>query len=214
MPRLIYPWKRFWYARSTGFVLSDGGYLFDPDGEYGGVLNRDALPFERIAGIPCLVLLGEPGIGKSTALRTWDATLRFDLGAYQTDTSLTENVFRHAEVLAWLEGTHNIVLSFDSLDEGRLAVPNVAKVLLRELSKWGHNLRRLFLRIACRTADWPQSFEDGMVELWGEDMVGVYQLGPLRRNDVTIAAELHGIDTVAFLKEIDHREAVPLAIKP
>jgi hypothetical protein len=52
----------------------------------------DVVSFESIASTPCLVLLGEPGIGKSTALDrenvavrktlsgSGDGILRFDLG--------------------------------------------------------------------------------------------------------------------------------------
>ena len=48
--------------------LSDSGYLFDPDSEFGNIYNPDVFPFEKIAKFHCLGLLGEPGIGKSTGM--------------------------------------------------------------------------------------------------------------------------------------------------
>ncbi len=214
MPQVRYPWKRFWYPLGADFRLFDGGYLSDPDGEHGQPLNPDAVSFDHISNIPCLVLLGEPGIGKSTALQNSDATLRFDLGAYQTDTSISQDVFHHPDVLAWLQGANTLVLSFDSLDEGRLTVPNIAKVLIRELTKWHANVSRLHLRVACRMAEWPVTLEDALKELWGEHQVGVFQLAPLRHKDVIDAAHVNGIDPATFLDEVAKREAVPLACKP
>jgi hypothetical protein len=154
-----YPWRRFWYPRSADFRLTDRGYLIDPEGEHGRLLNPEAVSLDGLYSVPCLVLLGEPGIGKTTALREADATLKFDLGAYQTDTSLTEEVFRNPEVQAWSRGTHPLSLSFDGLDEGRVAIANIVKVLLRELTKFKDNTHRLAVRIGCRTADWPSSLD-------------------------------------------------------
>jgi len=60
----IYNWRRFWCARTGKINLSDGGYPYDPESEYGKIYNPDVLRFDAIAGMPCLALLGEPGIGK------------------------------------------------------------------------------------------------------------------------------------------------------
>ena len=48
--------------------LSDGGFLYDPDNKYAEFVQSDVVPFEKIAHQPCLALLGEPGIGKSTVM--------------------------------------------------------------------------------------------------------------------------------------------------
>jgi hypothetical protein len=105
-----YPWKRFWCHRSSEFRLTDGGYLSDPDEEYGHILNPDAVSFEQICSIPCLVLLGEPGIGKSTAIQESEATLEVDLGSFQTDTTLANAVFKHPQIQAWAAETQKLTL--------------------------------------------------------------------------------------------------------
>jgi hypothetical protein len=46
------------------------GYLLDPNARYGHIYNPDVETFESIARFPCLVLLGEPGMGKSRTLKT------------------------------------------------------------------------------------------------------------------------------------------------
>jgi hypothetical protein len=65
MPKITYNWKRF-YRRAGGiFNLSDAGFLVNPDGKHGYRLNPDVVPWDSLASTPCLILLGEPGIGKS-----------------------------------------------------------------------------------------------------------------------------------------------------
>jgi hypothetical protein len=43
--------------------------LPDPEAEYGEFYNPSIISFERIAHVPCLALLGEPGMGKSKILK-------------------------------------------------------------------------------------------------------------------------------------------------
>jgi hypothetical protein len=64
-----YPWKRFWAPRDGQIDLSDEGFLADPESEsFWYSPNPDLKAFDQISALPCLVLLGEPGIGKSTAI--------------------------------------------------------------------------------------------------------------------------------------------------
>jgi len=224
MLKQVYNWKRFWCSRTGTVNLSDGGYLYDPDSEYGRFYNSDVVPFNTIAKIPCLVLLGEPGIGKSTAMNSQQAlierqvaetggiSLWFNLRAYQTDIRLYQAIFEHPVFRSWLDGEHQLHLFFDSLDECILRIDTIADMLLEELKKYP--VERLNLRIACRTADWPIHLEEGLRKLWGDGAVGVYELTPLRRVDILEAADANGLDPDMFLREIDRREVVPFAIKP
>ena len=68
-PQKSYDWKRFWCPRDGSINLIDSGYLADPDGPYGSYLNPALPPFEEISRLPCLALLGEPGIGKTSTMR-------------------------------------------------------------------------------------------------------------------------------------------------
>jgi hypothetical protein len=90
----MYQWKRFWCPRTGTFNLADGGYLVDPESEHAKWFGSDAAPFSKIVEAPCLALLGEPGIGKSTAIasardtiaqaltKTGDRLLWIDLREY------------------------------------------------------------------------------------------------------------------------------------
>ena len=224
MPLRIYNWKRFWCTRTGRLNLSDSGYLFDPESEFGNIYNPDVFPFETIAKFPCLGLLGEPGIGKSTTMWTQkriidaqvteagDASQWVDLRAFQTDARLVKAIFEDPVFLDWKKGSHRLHLFLDSLDECLLRIDSVVALLLDEFRR--SPIERLSVRIACRTADWPLGLEEGLRELWGNDLVEVYELAPLRRRDVAEAARANGLDPDSFLAEVDRKEVVPLAIKP
>lgn len=224
MAKVIYDWQRFWCPRDSSYSLQDGGYLADPHSTWGAAFNPNLLAFEDVAQAPCLVLLGEPGIGKTQAIeaswRTVEAELRaaghetllVDLRTGDSEDRLIRKIFGHPTFKAWQEGSHDLFLFLDSLDECLLRVSTVAGLLLEELA--GRPVDRLRLRIACRTAEWPQLLEIGLNEKWGEEAVWVVELVPLRRADVTVAAQTRGVDPEAFLESIQEAGAVPLAIRP
>src|SRR5580693_5681177 len=60
--------RRFWVPRGTDPDLSDDGFLVDPESKRAQIRGSAALPFQAFADKPVLILLGEPGIGKTTAL--------------------------------------------------------------------------------------------------------------------------------------------------
>lgn len=219
-----YNWKRFWCSRADSFDLSDGGYLSDPDSEWGHLYNPHVKSFESIASIPCLILLGEPGIGKTYAMQTaqkavsaeikekGERVLNFDLRSYGSEDRLVRELFGGKIFSDWIKAEYRLHVFLDSLDECLLRIDTLAALLVDKLKEYPVN--RICLRIACRTADWPRSLEEGLKQLWGEDAVGVYELTPLRRVDVIEAANAHNLDHNDFLQKIDKKEVVPLAIKP
>lgn len=224
MGKLLYNWKRFWCPRDGNINLSDGGYLYDPDSPYGNISNPDVVPFESIARVPCLILLGEPGIGKSYALHTekedilikiqerHDELIWLDLRSYGDEDRLIRELFDNETINNWKGGTNLLHIYLDSLDECLLRIDQVAALLLDKLT--GLPIERLNFRIACRTADWPNGLELGLKQLWGRESVGIYELAPLRRLDVIEAAKINGLISESFINEIDQKEVVSLAIKP
>ncbi|MEB2307701.1 MAG: hypothetical protein OZ917_00110 [Candidatus Brocadiaceae bacterium] len=214
-----YNWKRFWCPRADSFDLSDGGYLRDP-----GLYNPHVKSFESITSIPCLVLLGEPGIGKTYAMQTaqkavsaeikekGEQVLNFDLRSYGSEDRLVRELFGGKIFSDWIEAEYRLHVFLDSLDECLLRIDTLAALLVDKLKEYP--VDRICLRIACRTADWPGSLEEGLKQLWGGDALGVYELTPLRQEDVIDAAKAYNLDDNKFLQEIDQRGVVPLAIKP
>jgi hypothetical protein len=224
MARNLYDWKRFWCPREGRFDLADRGFLVDPEDALAWFGRSDVVSFESIADAPCVVLLGEPGIGKSTALElecraiekklagTGDVLLRVDLREFQTDQRLAARVFTSRQMEDWRQGAGILHLFFDSLDEALLRIDNIAAVLSSELKKLPPE--RLRLRLASRTVDWPAGLESSLRNIWGGDRVRVFELVPLRRMDVVTAAKSEGIDPDAFLDAIDALGAAPLANRP
>jgi predicted NACHT family NTPase len=224
-PMAKYNWKRFWCPPAGHVSLSDSGFLVDPDDPYGASLNPDVVAWDSVSQSACLILLGEPGIGKSSALvserertdqllkETGDQLLWVDLRRYKSDQRLHEHVFESAVVRAWRSGTSRLHLFVDSMDECLMRIENIGPILIGELSELP--VERLSIRIACRTADWPRGLEGQFRSLWGDENVAIYELAPLRRADVLEAARASRIEPAAtFVDQIIRSGAVPLAIKP
>jgi predicted NACHT family NTPase len=227
MPNQDYKWKRFWCPRSGSINLACGGYLCDPEAEWGKIYNPDLVTFKTISNLPCLALLGEPGIGKTHALeaeqkeiiseiqKQGERVLSLDMRSFGSEDRLIRRLFDSQEFTEWLKGTHQLHIFLDSFDECLLRIDTLATLLVDEFKIYRDEIKRLNLRIACRTAVWPAVLEEGLQEIWGKNNVGIYELAPLRRIDVSQAAKIAGIkDDEAFLEEINQKNLVPLAIKP
>ncbi len=191
-----FDWKRFWYPFGTTVSFADDGFVADPEGEYGSYLNPELSGLTRYEDKQCLVLLGEPGLGKSDALDQYriqlletlhgspDRVELINLKNFGSDFALVRNVFESNPIVSWVAGKGQLFLLFDSLDEGMLRVEALSGLLIQEFRKLP--VERLWVCIACRPAVWPSSFGDDLRLLWGAERVSVLKLAPLRRRDVRI----------------------------
>ncbi len=218
-----YDWQRFWIPQTGVLDLTDAGFLRDPVDERFG---RDGLrTLADLEGYRALVLLGEPGIGKSTNLKLEHerlnalpddrrpASIYADLKVNSSEEALRRRIFESPALEAWKSGGDRLVLHLDSLDEAMLRIETLASILAEELQALPSN--RLSVRIACRTAVWPAvTLGTALVGIWGEAVVGIFELAPLRRCDVVTALAAHGIEPEAFLSDLFGAHAVPFAIKP
>lgn len=220
-----YDWQRFWIARTGMLDLSDGGFLADPTSPLRRSHPATPATLAELAQYRALVLLGEPGIGKSITLEAEAArasanavadgttSIHVDLRAYSSDALLHQRVFGSPEFIAWTTDNSHLILHLDSLDEALLRIDSIANLLASELPRYPTS--RMSVRIACRTAVWPGAILEPVLKgLWGSDAVGVFELAPLRRKDVAAAATAHGIDADIFIRELYAADVVPFAIKP
>jgi len=217
-----YFWKRFWVENGQTIYLDRDGYLSDPEDEHSGSGSQKIhRSYEEIKHYPVLFLLGEPGIGKSDTIhklykqtekqnKREEQVFYFDLKDYGENDLDSEII---GELKQKLQNYDCYVTLFlDSFDECTLNFNGLAAKLRREFKQLPAEL--LCVRIACRTAEFPESLRTEMSEHWGKDNVGIFELAPLRRRDVELAASENSIDSEIFLDELNRQEVVPFAIHP
>ncbi|RJR05488.1 hypothetical protein C4588_08380, partial [Candidatus Parcubacteria bacterium] len=215
-----YNWTRFWSPRGDGYLSDTDGYLLDPEEKYSHLYQKHVVSLDDISHIPCLILLGEPGAGKSCTIAEEETLIRnknlqtlfLELSSCENNADLNNALFEDEIFLSSLKNNVPIHIFLDDLDEYLLKESTVCKYLIRKFNKI--QTANIYLRIACRTADWPLTFEDDLKKIWGKDNVDVYELLPLRQKDVIEAAKVNELNWNKFLEIINEKEVVPLAIKP
>jgi len=174
-----------------------------------------------------LVLLGEPGIGKSSEWRKLrdqlageDQHLFLNLGDFAADSELREALEKDPKVEHWQRQATatELTLWLDSLDEGLLHMRKLQGTLQRILSRLP--LERLRLRLTCRNAVWPVAFTEALSDLWNfgpkptSQQISVLLLRPLTQEQVAQAAETEGLVAEDFLQAVAELDAQPLASIP
>jgi hypothetical protein len=219
-----YDWKRYWVPRDGSFAFDFEGFLAPPSNDGGWSWQKtDVVGFHELAAKPCLVLLGEPGIGKSIALgsarkhvlatRPSARVLFRNLGEYGDEGRLIEEIFESPEFTAWSSTGGELHVFLDSFDECLLRLDTVAALLAERIRRVA-SVDGLFFRIASRTAEWRMGLEEAMRQKWGEERVKVYELAPLTKQQVQVAVTANTADVSKFMREVIGREVVSFAIKP
>lgn len=226
-----YPWLRYWCRRGDRPALADD-FLIPPDQKpdwfsAGQTTTLRTLP--QLGNVPCLVLLGDPGTGKSNEIAAEAIRLttskpadlevkRLDL-KLRTQALIEKEVFARPEFIGWTEGKHSLVLFFDSMDECWRRVPELGPVMLSELEPHlKKNLPPLCLRLGCRAAEWREEIETELREVFREtkkdEKVQVWELAPLTLADAREAAKALGLDDTKFLAEVKARDVNAFAAHP
>ncbi|HTX13457.1 MAG TPA: hypothetical protein VME22_32870 [Solirubrobacteraceae bacterium] len=174
----------------------------------------------ELSSVDCLVLHGDPGIGKSTVLASEQRRLTeegkeilsLDLADIADINDLTTQLFASQAWTRWRDDSSHLILFLDTLDNALLRIPTLRRALVRELGRV--DTSRLQLRIACRGVDWPTTLTEDLSRLWTSPPSLRYLL-PLRPADVEhAAAEAPGVDPDAFVSQVLERGVVPLATSP
>ncbi len=120
-----YNWNRAWLPQGD---ISQQDYLGFPTYKIYGYETEKiiAVPLQELEKIQCLVLLGEPGMGKSTAIA--EVTLKngknllvkFALNEFSTEEQLFEELEEQPLFHEWKHTDKTLFLYLDSLDEALL----------------------------------------------------------------------------------------------
>ncbi|MDL5050708.1 hypothetical protein QQ054_32430 [Oscillatoria amoena NRMC-F 0135] len=222
----IMPWKRFW-CRFGGIIHvghETQGFLSDPEGEFTKLYNPELFTLDQLATESCLILCGDPGIGKSTVIQQHKDALKSSLGEgghfipidfrdVPSDTAFTRWTFDSHDWQKWKASTDKLLLVVDGVDEGLVKIPGFVSFLAASLRN--EPLDRLKLILACRSAEWPVNEGEQLISLFGRfEKPPIYELCPLRQCDAKLAAETMEINPHNFIQSVYQQKVVGMAALP
>lgn len=213
---------RFWLPEGQEIPLPDAGFMTDR-ADLLEAANPEAKALSKLAGIDCLVLIGEPGLGKTTEMKAEyhrvdadlpdeDRALLVELGFTRVASELREAIFESEQFQEWLRGDGRLHLFLDSLDEPRMRLETAAKILIRGLEEAPH--RRLSIRLSCRSADRHEALEGELRGWFPGERFAIRELAPLTRADAAASAVAQGVDPDKFVGEVISSELQSLAMVP
>lgn len=197
---------RFWRKRGNEVSMNDEGFFIDPVEKYGKILNPNAQSYKEISATQCLILLGEPGTGKTTEInKMYECSegekMIIDFKEINSDYVLDNELFKSEEIERWKKDSTILHLFLDSFDEGRIRLDTLAAIMSSKLKKLP--TERLMLRIACRTSDFPDTFSKELDGIFlSKDKVGLYEICPLRKIDVVNFVSSEGVRGDQFVQQI------------
>lgn len=218
-----YNWQRFWYQAGEVPPIDKNGYLTKSINH-----ETDELisTYDAISHRGCLILLGEPGIGKSDTLKkayeseyyrikgTKNDVRFIDLRDVATRDDFKEELFNQTFFKQWKKGSHTLTLFMDSFDESLMQFENLVDYLGKQLNLISSHVNRLRLRIACRSGVWIKDLSEKFENMWTEDQFSTYHLAPLCKQDIVGVLESSGIEPHKFLEEAESKGIVSFLVKP
>jgi len=224
----IIPWKRFWCRFGDAIHIGDEhqgqGFLTDPDRDFTRFYNPHLFTFEDLVREKCLILCGDPGTGKSTALLQAMPFLENALGRdakliwlefrdVPNESVFARRTFESDSWKQWKNSSGKLALVVDGVDEGLVKIPGFVSYLAGELRN--APIDRLQIVLVCRSAEWPVSEGQQLIGLWGViEKPSIFELCPLRQCDAMQAAETLGIDAFAFNQAVYQQKIIGLAALP
>jgi hypothetical protein len=220
------PWARFWSPRKSRTHSTSGEFFEDPQELFGEHLDPQAATLSQITPeTGLLVLCGEPGLGKTTELdflresvpvsfRDCERLIYLKARVFESFSDLQAHFDSHPDWKAWLSNDVHLTILFDGLDEGFIRMPTLVARLRSFLET--KPVERLRLVLSCRSFEWPVAEGEQLASLWTkkENAGFIFELEPLRREDVRLAAEQRGHDGDKFLQAVHRADVASLASRP
>ncbi len=215
--------SRYWLPDGDPLDFSDRGFMPDPSKPWAAAWAPNVRSYADIDEKACLVLIGEPGLGKTTALQqasealhenseSDDAVLFIDLSATTEEAVLRSRIFDSPQWRRWHDGDHRLHLFLDTLDFALLRVETIGDLIQEGLADAPTD--RLALRLACRTADRYLTLESWLQRRFGADQFGQFGLLPFTASNVQDAASARVEHPQTFLRAVITKGLQPLAMIP
>lgn len=215
-------WTRRWLPFHHA-LSADSSY-----GEPVKSVTGEGSTLDELADIPCVVLLGAPGTGKTRDARRAVAWLRasstcvdFVQAGRANDLGATlVGLLRQPRGIDWQAGRATWHVFIDGVDEAPGGAPGFEdklRSLLDALIESGGPIAKLRLRLLCRTAEWTESLEQSLGSLWVEAEVKKLQISPLLEADVREAVQVSTGDShkaASFLESVKQLRIEALASRP
>lgn len=181
--------------------------------------SRNSFSLDDLADIPVIILLGEPGIGKTSEITDYFERARqtnnehiWELQEYPpTDFNQFFNQLQ-SQIQSGEQRT--LVVFIDAFDESQHSPVNLGRNLVAALKATPMLLDKLYLRVACRTADWSEDTTSRLKSLFGQGNVLTIELDALGQQEVVQAAKAHEINVYKFLELIEQNALATLTLKP
>lgn len=214
---------RYWTPHGMPTRVDEHGYTVLGERKWRAFYNPHLKATNELLGSSeVLVLLGEPGSGKSFELNTLKCqaeaaaarSVRFiDLGRY-ADAGILDSALRHALKECISEGTPT-TLFLDALDECRVNIKRAETVIEDVLLEADAGALRIV--ITCRTPVWPRSLEDTLRGHWQsfkESAINIFEIAPYSRGQVAAALRERKIGAQAFFQSLLASGAYALSLHP
>lgn len=200
--------------------LDADGFLRDPESPFGSSYRRVLSTLEGLDEIPSIVIIGEPGMGKTFELERYcrektGNAIYFNLRDYDSNDigRLGAEIMEHEVYQNAIRSSTEFYLLLDSYDEGHILIRNLTSKLIEVLRVIRHEQLRLRIRIACRSSELPELLVSELNGILTTD-VRVFSLARLRNVDVESALEVYGIPKDDFYRYLFSNHATAFASTP
>ena len=220
----LYSWQRLWLP--IGSKYNEDQYGFPNFSSYDILMEQvtsNAKSLTELRNDRCLVLIGDPGIGKSTEIAAIEhdetsITKKYSLRDFAATAELFERVI---EDISGNDSEDRLFLYFDGLDEGLLNIIKLNTAFINWLiglkAKSRSLFDRIYFRITCRSVTWSEISETTTIrlrELFGESDVKILELASLRREDVRLALEENGLSPEEFINLVHDNRLQGFCLDP
>jgi hypothetical protein len=224
--QLDYGWTRYWYPFDRQIPMADG-YLAYSGIEDGGS-DQNGRTLGQLKHVPCLVLLGAPGMGKTREAEAAATSLRADselvdlvYAGRRADPGRTlSDLLRGTNCTNWLSSGRTWYIFIDGIDEASGAAAGFEggfQTFLDGVAGIGGEISAIRLRLLCRTVEWTATLDRTLETIWTDREVQKRQIGPLREIDVRNASDISIGDkdqAARFVNAMAESQVQALASRP